>query len=460
MEPLGTSEGGRRGWHAFPIAKQAGKHADAARMPAPANADEGMAHNLSRRGLLQWLAAVGGVSWLTPVAHLLADQAERTPGREPAQSLIFLWLAGGPSQLETFDPQPGKSIAGGTQAIATAVKGVQLAAGYERMAEQMPHVALVRSVVSKEGDHERGTYLVKTGYRPDPTVIHPSIGAICCHQLPVGATEIPRHISILPQQWPSVGGMLGKQYDAFKCDDPATKTPDVTARVSDARFEQRLKDLAIVEQAFNRGRSRQVQATLHRATIESARKMMSSEQLAAFEIDREPLELQQAYGDTPFGRGCLAARRLTEVGVRSVEVALGGWDTHANNHEGHRELAKTLDAALAALLEDLRSRDLLHRTIVLCGGEFGRTPQINRLGGRDHWPHGFTMLLAGGGIRGGIVVGASDPEGGRKVESPQQVADVHATVLSVLGIDPAHEELAPVGRPIKFSAGRPIEQFL
>lgn len=415
---------------------------------------------LSRRALLHWAAAIGGASWLTPAAYLLADEAERTLGREPAQSLIFLWLAGGPSQLETFDPQPGKSIAGGTRAINTALKGVQLAAGYERLAEQMPHVALVRSVISKEGDHERGTYTVKTGYRPDPTVNHPSIGAICCHQLPVGATEIPRHISILPQQWPSAGGMLGKQFDAFKCDDPATKTPDVTARVSDERFQQRLKDLAVVEQAFSRGRARQARATLHRSTIESARKMMSSEQLAAFEIDREPLGLQKAYGETPFGRGCLAARRLTEVGVRCVEVTLGGWDTHANNHEGHSEQAKILDAALSALLEDLRSRDLLRKTIVLCGGEFGRTPQINRLGGRDHWPHGFSMLLAGGGIRGGVVLGATDPEGGRKVEAPQPVANLHATVLSALGIDPGHEELAPVGRPIKFSEGRPIEQLL
>ena len=434
MEPLGKSEvGGRK-------------------------SEKGSA-GLSRRGLLQWAAAVGGAAWLTPVAHLLADESEQTPGGEPAQSLIFLWMAGGPSQLETFDPHPGKSIAGGTQAIGTAAKGVQLAAGYERLAEQMSHVALVRSVVSKEGDHERGTYAVKTGYRPNPTVIHPSIGAICCHQLPVGAAEIPRHISILSQQWPSVGGMLGKQYDAFKCDDPATKTPDVAASVSDERFERRLADLAVVEQAFRRGRASQVQATLHRATIDRARRMMSSEQLHAFEIDSEPLEVQRSYGDTPFGRGCLAARRLTEVGVRCVEVTLSGWDTHTNNHEGHREQAKALDAALAALLADLHARDLLRKTIVLCGGEFGRTPQINRLGGRDHWPHGFTMLLAGGRIRGGTVLGATDPEGGRKVESPREVADIHATVLSALGIDPAHEELAPVGRPIKFSEGQPIEEL-
>jgi uncharacterized protein DUF1501 len=414
---------------------------------------------INRRRVLQ-LGALGGVSWLTPVAHLLAQQAEQKSGYEPAQSLILLWLAGGPSQLETFDPHPGKAIAGGTSAIDTAVEGVQLAAGYERLAAQLQHVALVRSLISKEGDHERGSYLVKTGYRPDPTVVHPSIGAICCHQLPLGTTEIPRHISILPNQWPGVGGMLGKQYDAFKCYDPATKVPDVVAQVSDQRLERRLNDLAVVEQAFAQGRAAHAQATLHRSTVANARKMMSSEQLEAFEVAREPIELQKAYGDTPFGRGCLAARRLIEVGVRCVEVTLAGWDTHVNNHESHRKLAPTLDAALAALLEDLRQRDLLRKTIVMCGGEFGRTPQINRLEGRDHWPHGFTMLLAGGRLRGGQVVGATDPEGGRKVESPQQVADVHATVLTALGIDPQREALAPVGRPIKFSEGAPIKQLL
>ncbi|HEV7222483.1 MAG TPA: DUF1501 domain-containing protein, partial [Pirellulales bacterium] len=228
---------------------------------------------ISRRGLLQ-LAALGGASWLTPVAHLLAARAEQTPGLAPAQSLILLWLAGGPSQLETFDPHPGASIAGGTTAIETAIQGVQFAAGYERLAEQAERLAIVRSLVSKEGDHERGTYLVKTGYRPDPTVIHPSIGAICCHQLPVATTEIPRHISILPNQWSGVGGLLGKQYDAFKCYDPAAKVPDVSAPVSEERFARRLNDLAVVEQAFSRGRAKHARETLHQATIANARKMM------------------------------------------------------------------------------------------------------------------------------------------------------------------------------------------
>jgi hypothetical protein len=422
---------------------------------SPAQACPGV----NRRELLGLLAA-GGASWLTPVAEILAREADAAPAREPAQSLIFLWLAGGPSQLDTFDPHPGKAIAGDCGAVATTLGGVQLADGYPRLAEQMQHVALIRSVVSKEGDHERGTYFVKTGYQPNPAVVHPSIGAICCHQLPVGQTEIPRHISILPNQWPGQGGLLGKQFDAFKTGDPANKVPDITSPVGLDRAARRQADLAVIENSFARGRQRLADATLHRRTIDDARRMMTSEQLKAFEVGLEPAALRESYGDTPFGRGCLAARRLIEVGVRCVEVTLGGWDSHVNNHKIQGDLAGTLDPALSGLLADLRERDLLDKTIVVCGGEFGRTPQINRLDGRDHWQYGFSMLLAGGRLRRGVVIGATDPEGGKTVEDPQSVPDIHATVLSALGIDPEHEEIAPVGRPIQFSEGKPIERLL
>ncbi len=180
---------------------------------------------LDRRGFL----TLAGISWLTPLGELLAQQAGNTRG--PAQSVILLWLGGGPSQLETFDPHPGEKIAGGTKAIATAVKDIQLAEGFEQLAAEMGSVALIRSMVSKEGDHERGTYMMKRGYRPDPTVEHPSIGAICCHELPVGRTEIPRHISILSGQWPSRGGFLGAEFDPFQADDPKGALPDVAAGV-------------------------------------------------------------------------------------------------------------------------------------------------------------------------------------------------------------------------------------
>jgi hypothetical protein len=411
--------------------------------------------HIDRRGFL----ALAGLSWLAPVGPLLAGQAERS--REPARSLILLWLAGGPSQLETFDPHPGTSIAGGTKAISTAAKGIELADGFEQLAAQMGSVALIRSIVSKEGDHERGTYMMKTGFRPETTIEHPSIGAICCHELPPGRTDIPRHISILPGRWPSRGGYLGGEYDAFLVDDPKSKLPDVTAHVGGPRGLARVTDLDVVERAFARGRSARVQATLHRETIARARVMMTSEQLKAFDVSQEPAGVVAAYGDSPFGRGCLAARRLIEVGVRCVEVTLDGWDTHVNNHEIHRKLVKQLDPAFAALLRDLAQRKLLDRTIVLCCGEFGRTPKINPLGGRDHWPTGFSLALAGGGLRGGLALGATDPAGAQDPVQPIAAHDVHATILKALNLDPAKENIAPItSRPVKLSEGRPILELL
>jgi uncharacterized protein (DUF1501 family) len=422
-------------------------------------------HRLGRRGFLKW-SGVAGLSWLTPIGQLLARAAEAK--REPARSIILLWLAGGPSQLETFDPHPDSEIAGGTRAVATSVKGVQLAEGFDRLAERMKHVALVRSIVSKEGDHERGTYFMKTGYRPDPTVVHPSVGAICCHELPHEAaggkkTEIPRHVSILPGQWPSRGGFLGDFYDAFKTGDPIQKVPDVTALVPSERDQRRFDDLDVVERAFAKGRRARAEATLHRVTLNNARLMMSSEQLKAFDVGQEPKKALEAYGETPFGRGCLAARRLIEVGVRCVEVTLDGWDSHADNHAIQRQRVDVLDPAFAALINDLRERGLLEKTVVLCAGEFGRTPRINPLGGRDHWVNGFSLALAGGGIRGGCVIGATDPEAHKDPIDPVNVNDIHATVLKAVGLDPKKVNIAPVGaigRPIALSKGKPIDALL
>ena len=416
---------------------------------------------LSRRHLLQHLAAVGtGSVWMTGLAEALAKESESAPKGQPAKSVILLWLAGGPSQLETFDPHPNGKVAYGTQAIPTAMDGVQLAAGYEQLADQMQHVSLIRSLVSKEGDHERGTYLVKTGYRPDPTVVHPSLGSICCHSLSEEGVEIPRHVSLLPNQWPGRGGYLGAEYDAFKVYDPRYGVPDVKARVDQPRFEKRLSDLEVIEQTFAQRRPGMAKETGHRRTVEAARRMMTSEQLAAFDVSTEPAAVQKRYGDTPFGRGCLAARRLIEAGVRCVEVTLSGWDTHVNNHGAHTELAATLDPAFAALLADLQERQLLSQTVVLCGGEFGRTPLMNPLEGRDHWPHNFSFAIAGGGLRGGQVIGETDPEGSKKVVDPHSVADVHATILAALGIRFTDEIFTPIGRPLKLSEGTVIKPLL
>ncbi len=415
------------------------------------------AHGIGRRAFLK-VAGASGLGWLTTAGELLARRADQD--REPAHSIILIWLAGGPSQLETFDPHPGSRIAAGSRAIETAVRGVPLGEGFQALAEEMPSVALIRSVVGQEGDHERGTTLMKTGYRPDPTAEMPSIGAICCHELEVGSTEIPRHVSILPNLWPSRGGFLGSEYDAFKLQDPKDPLPDIVSSIDELRQTRRVRDLDVVERAFARGRRERLSASLHRETIARARVMMSSDQLKAFDVMDEPRERRLAYGDTPFGRACLAARRLTEVGVRCVEVTLDGWDTHVNNHEVHKERIGILDPALAALIHDLKERGALDRTVVLCAGEFGRTPTLNIFDGRDHWPRGFSVALAGGGIRGGTVVGATDPDGLAPPTDPVSVADIHATILRAVGLDPARENISPIGRPIKLSEGTPIPAIL
>jgi uncharacterized protein (DUF1501 family) len=189
--------------------------------------------------------------------------------------------------------------------------------------------------------------------------------------------------------------------------------------------------------------------------------MMTSDQLKAFDLDDEPAAVQQKYGDSRFGRGCLVARRLIEQGVRAVEVTLDGFDSHANNFEAHKSNGAILDPALASLLRDLRERDLFASTVVLCIGEFGRTPEINNLGGRDHWPTGFSCLVGGGGLRSGVVIGETDPSG-KKVEpaDPIEVRDLFATIMHAAGVDPEHEIITPIGRPMAFSDGKPIERLL
>lgn len=412
--------------------------------------------HVHRRGFLG-LAGLSGLGWLTPLGRTLARAAESNTS--PAKSVIVLWMGGGPSQLETFDPKPGTDIADGSTARDTAVKGVQLASGFEQLADQMPHIALVRSLVSLEGDHERGAYTLKTGYRPDPTVVHPSLGALVCHALPDATVDIPRHVSILPGQWPARGGFLGAEYDAFKVFDPAGKVPDVSPMVEPARFAERLKDLEVVEDAFGRGRLSKAAAG-HRDTIARAKKLMSSDQLKAFDVSLEPAKVREEYGDTAFGRGCLAARRLLEVGVRCVEVTLDGWDSHANNHTICKRLVGELDPAFAALVRDLKQRGTLDDTVILCVGEFGRTPKVNPAAGREHWPHNFCAAFAGGGIKGGIVVGETDPNGGKESKRPVPVADLHATVLKALGIDYEKTLKTSIGRTVNRSAGTPIGEIL
>ena len=411
----------------------------------------------TRRDILQ-IAAATGLSFLLPG---LEGRAQSARGTERPKSLITLWMGGAPSQLETFDPHPGMKIGGETRGINTQIPGIQISHLLPKMAEQMHEMCLIRSMVSQEGDHERGVYLARTGYRPDPTLIHPSLGAIAAYELTADSVEIPRYISLLNSQWPSRGGFLGDDYDPFKVLDPQKNLNNMKPPVDAERQAKRLKDLDVAEQQFRKRRRIQVDTTMHRDTVRRALAMMSSDQLKAFQAEEEPAEIQAAYGDTPFGKGCLIARRLVEAGVRSIEVNLEGFDTHANNHQGQSTQAAIFDPAFAALIHDLKQRDLFESTVVLWMGEFGRTPAINKLGGRDHWPTGFSCVVGGGGFQKGLVIGETDPEGEKVQPSdPIDVADLHATIMQTLGIEYAKELRTPIGRPMALCKGRPVDRLL
>lgn len=412
---------------------------------------------LTRRDVLQAAAGLG-LSFALPALDLRA--AERR-GTERPKSIITLWLAGGPSQLETWDPHPGKKIGGPTTAIDTSIPDIQIASHYPQVAEQLRHLSLIRSLVSKEGDHERGAYMLKTGYRPDVTTIHPALGAIATHELPDAKIEIPMFVSLGHGPFRSRAGYIGDQYDPYHIYEPGQSGQNLDLYLPADRQARRLKNLEIVSKSFATGRRLRAEETLHQHTVDAALRMMNSEQLKAFKIDDEPAAVKTAYGDSNFGRGCLVARRLVEQGVRAIEVSLDGFDTHADNFTGHEIRGKILDPALATLVQDLRERELWDSTVILVIGEFGRTPAINPASGRDHWPTGFSCLVGGGGLNAGVVIGKTDADGVKKdPENPIEVKDLFATILKTLGVQYAKELHTPIGRPMKLCEGAPIERLL
>jgi hypothetical protein len=398
---------------------------------------------------------------LTSRSGGLTSRSGGLRGSERPTALVAIWLAGGPSQLETFDPHPGTSIGGPTQAIDTRLPGARIAADYPRLAECLDRFTLVRSLVSREGDHERGAHTIRTGYRPDPLLRHPALGAVVAHELPAEGLELPRFVSLGDDPFPSRGGYLGATLDPYRVTVPGLAGQNLVPHVGGDRQLRRLEAVDQLSRSFAFGRGAAVLGTLDDHTRRAALTLMESDQLSAFAIADEPESVRTAYGDTPFGRGCLVARRLVETGVRSVEVTLPGFDTHAANFSGHTSQAALLDPALAALVHDLETRDLLDSTAVIVVGEFGRTPSINPLDGRDHWPHGFSCLLTGAGLARGRLVGATDPRGeARQPSDPIDVADLAATVLAAVGVDWAREVATPIGRPMKLAPGRPVPRLL
>jgi hypothetical protein len=407
-------------------------------------------------GRRAFLRTIGLGAAALPFGALLAARAEELRARRKA--CILLWMAGGPSQLETFDPKPDHPNGAGTPTIETAVPGVRVAAGWEKTAAALGDVALIRSLTNREGNHARASYQLHTGYLPTGTLKHPSIGANVAAEIGDPSTELPHFVAI---GGPTLGaGFLGAAYEPFAVLNPERPPANANPPVGPERLGRRLGLLGDLEAAGFARRGGADRVRDHQTLYRQTAAMVRSPRMAAFDLDAEDDTLRDAYGRTPFGQGCLLARRLVESGVTFVEVRSNGWDTHFDNAERVGTLAGTVDPALATLVTDLRSRGLLDSTLVVWMGEFGRTPKLNPRGGRDHFPRAFNAALAGCGVTGGQVLGATSPDGSEVADRPVSVNDLLATFCHALGIDHRRENMTPVGRPIKLvDGGSPVAEL-
>ena len=414
--------------------------------------------DLSRRAFVErFVKTFMGVSLLPGLGAL---RAAGTPPRARAKSVIFLYLRGGLSHIDTFDPKPGRAEMGGVKAIGTSADGVQVSEWFPRMARQMHHVSLVRSMTSTLGIHELGTYSAHTSHFMTPTIRHPALGSWAVKLLGSENRLLPGNVLINGSPQHPGSGYFPAHLAPLPIVDPGAGLQN-SARptsVSEADFNRRTALARAIGSHF-------VQQTPHRDAAaylkiqQEAATLMKSEDLKVFDITREDAKTQAAYGSHTFGKGCLLARRLVEAGVRFIEVEDDqNWDTHNDQIKAMRNMTPSVDQTMAALLEDLHQRGLLASTLVVMATEFGRSPQISTVtAGRGHHPGVFTWWLAGGGAKGGYVHGQSDAIGEHVAENPVTMPDLNATIAMALGMDIGHIEHSPSGRPFTVAdKGRPV----
>lgn len=403
-----------------------------------------------RRDILRWISA-GTAAFGLRISPLLASQAETM--RRQGKACILLWMQGGPSQFETFTPKPDHPNGGETKAIATRVPGIQIADNLPHVADVMDSLCLLRTVTAREASHPRATYLLHTGYLPTATVKHPTLGATVAHQLAPPDFDMPSFVRIGQQNRDfGGGGLLGVKYDPFVVTSPGQMPQNTQPAGGPDRYRRRLALLENVDKQFGE-RVGQSVVVDRRSVYRAAAEMVLSPKMQVFDLEQEPSKVRSQYGESPFAKGCLLARRLIEAGVTCVEVVLGNWDTHEDNFNRSRSLCEQLDQPMAALVKDLRQRGLWDSTLVIWMGEFGRTPRVNPRSGRDHYPQAFSVVLGGCGVRGGQVIGNTDSGGVQITDQPVTVADLFRTIFTALGIDPDHENLSSIGRPIKLVDG-------
>lgn len=398
----------------------------------------------------------------------------RSSASSTARNCILIWLDGGPSHLETFDLKPAApaEVRGPFQPIATSVEGIEICELMPQTAKVMDHVALVRSVTSPLGEHNLGTHYMLTGYKPTPVLQYPSLGAAVAH-LRGQQRVLPNHVAV-PNFRVGGGrftgeGFLPSSTRPFEVGGDPSK-PDF--RVRDLDFYPGVDSKRVARRRqFLRSFEKQGGFEDADPGFEQAFRLLeSADARQAFDLSQEDPKVRNRYGRKAIGQSCLLARRLIERGVPFVTVNNRGWDTHNDAYTRLKEgytgarvpvgLIPSLDLAFGALLNDLSERGLLDETLIVVMGEFGRTPKLNTSGGRDHWPRVFSVALAGGGIRGGQVVGSSDAVGESPKQRPIKPADLAATIYKALGIDPHHTLQTADGRPIHLSRdGRVISEL-
>ena len=410
-------------------------------------------HQLNRRTFLK------GASATTLAASTLPLQAAATARGGSAKSVIYVYVGGGLSHLDSFDIKPeNSSVRGEAGALRTSADGVRISKFFPKLAKQMHHVAVVNSLTTTQGAHAQGKYYMHTSYVQRSTVQHPELGAWASKYLEKTSPTLPAFVKVGARGSSLGAGFFAGKYGALPIGDPLSGLQH-SAKHSSVRASQFQRRMNILKN-INGGFASKYDYKLIKSYDDAYRdavQLMNSADLEAFDIKKEKDSVAETYGQNTFGRSCLLARRLVEKGVRFVEVNSGNWEHHGDIYDDFPDRARELDQGLAALLNDLSQRGLLDSTMVVLATEFGRSPQINGNGGRNHYPKAFSGLLAGGGIRGGQVYGKTDSSGGNVISNKVQVPDFNATIAHGLGMDLKKVVMSPSGRPFQVAhRGKPI----
>lgn len=372
-------------------------------------------------------------------------------GGGKADHVIFLNMAGGMSHIDTFDPKPHKKdIQGPVEVIKTAADGVQVTQYLPQTAKIMDHASVINSMTSTQGAHEQGQYFLHRSYPMRGTIVHPSMGAWVNKTKGRKNPSIPGFVAIGGSPDQASGGFFGARYAGVPLGraDEGLKNSKRADTVTEPDFHRRLALADVLNQNFHDKFSHPT-IKEYDNLYEEAIRLMQSDDLKAFDINAEPEAIKERYGKNHFGQGCLLARRLVEHGVRYIEVTLGGWDTHYDNFTSVEARCQILDKAYATLINDLKSKGLLDKTLVVLATEFGRSPEIvqDQKLGRDHHPAAFSAVLAGGGVKGGYIHGKTDSKGDRVKDKPVDAQDLNATIAHTLGIQIDKRFTSPSGRP-------------